>query len=235
MSQQHHPRQTPLEILYEDNHLLALNKPAGVAVMRGTGRSTSLLEQARQYVKTRYQKPGNVYLGLISRLDAGVSGVLLIARTSKAAARLSEQFRRRNVHKTYWAVVTGRAAARWTTCSDWLLKDERQQRMVVVATGTLSAQEARLRYRALQPLGAKTLVEIELETGRKHQIRVQLASRGHPILGDAKYGSREPFAAGIALHARRLVIEHPTRRMPLELLAPVPSSWRSLGLDPSLQ
>jgi 23S rRNA pseudouridine1911/1915/1917 synthase len=220
----------PLEILYEDNHLLAVNKPPGLATMGGTGQATSLVEQARQYIKRRYRKPGNVYLGIVSRLDAPVSGVLLFARTSKAAARLNQQFQSRRVQKQYWAVVAGAVPKQWVECLDWLYKDDRQRRMVVLNSARTDAQQARLRYRALQSWGKNSLVEIELETGRKHQIRAQLASRGHPIVGDQKYGSRQRFVAGIALHARRLVVTHPTRQETLELVAPLPATWQQLGV-----
>jgi 23S rRNA pseudouridine1911/1915/1917 synthase len=173
-----------------------------------------------------------VYLGVMSRLDAVASGVVLFARTSKAAARLTEQFRTRAVEKTYWAVVEGQIAPTTGQCIDWLLKDDSLQRMQVVPRSTAGGQEARLRYRLLRSLAkSQSLVEVALETGRKHQIRVQLASRGFPILGDSKYGSRRKFAAGIALHARRLLITHPTRGEPVELIAACPETWKRFGLE----
>ncbi len=221
----------PLDVLYEDNHLLAVAKPAGLATMGVAPDKPSLLELAKQYVKHRYRKPGNVYLGVMSRLDAPVTGIVLLARTSKAARRLTEQFRTRRVRKTYWAVVEGSVKPAASQCLDWLGHDERHRRMHIVGPTLPGAQQARLNYRLLKRFNGLSLLEVELETGRKHQIRLQLSSRGWPVLGDRKYGSRRPFAAGIALHARRLVIIHPIQGETLELQAPLPSSWRALGLD----
>jgi 23S rRNA pseudouridine1911/1915/1917 synthase len=220
----------PLNVLYEDNHLLAVVKPAGLPTMGVAADKPSLLEVARQYIKERYQKPGNVYLGVVSRLDAPVTGVVLFARTSKAAARLTEQFRTRTVEKTYWAVVEGAIQPAEADCLDWLVHDDRHRRMHVTAAGTAGSQEARLHYRRLAARAGLSLVEVDLQTGRKHQIRLQLAHRGWPVLGDYKYGSRRKFPAGIALHARRLVVAHPVKGEPLELLAPPPDAWRRLGL-----
>jgi 23S rRNA pseudouridine1911/1915/1917 synthase len=218
----------PLEVLYEDNHLLALSKPAGLATMGLRDSHATLLAAAKEYVKQAYSKPGNVYLGVLSRLDAPVTGIVLFARTSKAAARLTEQFRERQVQKTYWALVEGHAPEEGE-CVDWVIKDERHRRMHVASPGQAGAQEARLTFRRLALLSADSLLEITLETGRKHQIRLQLARRGHPIVGDLKYGSRRPFARGIALHARRLVIEHPVRREPLAIVARLPDYWPRIG------
>lgn len=220
----------PLEVLFEDNHLLVVVKPAGIATMGVPGEETSLLTLAKAYIKQRYQKPGNVYLGVVSRLDAPVTGVVLIARTSKAARRLSEQFRSREVAKTYWALVEGcpqPASGQWV---DWLAHDERHRRVHIVGPGHPGAQEARLGYRRLRGWEGVSLLEVELETGRKHQIRVQAAEHGCPIVGDRKYGSRRPFAAGIALHARRLEVTHPVSGQRLEFEAPLPRSWRAFGV-----
>jgi RluA family pseudouridine synthase len=191
-----------------------------------------VLALAKQYVKHRYGKPGNVYLGVVSRLDAPVTGVVLLARTSKAARRLSEQFRSRAVQKTYWALVEGAIEPAVGGLVDWLRHDERHRKMHIADAAALGAREARLSYRRLSTLNDCALLEVELETGRKHQIRLQLAHHGHPIVGDRKYGSHRPFAAGIALHARRLVISHPTTGVSLEFRAPLPDSWRSLGINP---
>lgn len=220
---------TNLEVIYEDNHLLALNKPPGIATQGAEAGRPSLLHLARHYIKQKYRKPGNVYLGTVSRLDAAVSGVVVFARTSKAAARLSEQFRRHTVRKVYWAVVSGEPAA-GATCTDWLVKDESRQRMQVADEGTAGTQFARLSYRRIQRLSAGWLLEIALETGRKHQIRCQLAARRLPILGDRKYGSRQFFSEGIALHARMLQLVHPTRDETFSLEADPPVSWGRLGL-----
>jgi len=219
-----------LHIVYEDNHLLAVNKPPRMPTMGVSEHEASLVRRAKEYIKRRFHKPGNVYLGIMSRLDAGTSGIIVFARTSKAAARLTEQFRSRKVQKTYWAIVAGVPRPAAAELVDWVRKDEPRQRMAIVASDEPGAQEARLRYRTLRAAGSGTLLEIELLTGRKHQIRLQLASRGWPVWGERKYATAPPFPAGLALHARRLVIEHPVRREPLELVAPLPRGWRELGI-----
>ena len=220
----------PLRILYEDNHLLAVFKPAGVATMGVQPGEPSLIQQAKQYLKQKYHKPGNVYLGVVSRLDALVSGVIIFARTSKAAARLTEQFKARAVEKTYWAVIEGTGLPAAGTFDDWLLKDEAAQRMRAVKAGTSGAQAARLSFRRLRELPDATLVEVQLETGRKHQIRVQFAARGHAILGDKKYGGRRAFPGGIALHARQLCLSHPITKEAVDLVAPLGELWKKLGI-----
>jgi len=222
--------QIPLQILFEDNHLLAVLKPAGLPTMGVKSGRPSLVKIAKDHLRRKYHKPGNVYLGVVSRLDSAVSGVILLARTSKAAARLTEQFRCGDVEKTYWALVEGRPEPAEASCADWLCKDERQQRMVVCAAEQPGSRQARLRYRTLRELLRVTLLEVILETGRKHQIRVQLARRGHPVLGDRKYGSTMAFPHGVALHARGLELQHPVRKTPLRLEAPLPAAWRKFGI-----
>jgi 23S rRNA pseudouridine1911/1915/1917 synthase len=222
-------------VLYEDNHLLVVNKPAGLPTQGAAAGDDSLVVQAKDYLKQKFHKPGNAYVGVVSRLDALVSGVVVLARTSKGAARLSEQFREGEVEKIYWAVVEGSPPAATGELIDWLWKDEPQHKVVVIpreGPRPKDAQEARLHYRTLSKLDhGRTLLEVQLETGRKHQIRVQLAHCGMPILGDAKYGARERFPIGIALHARRLRLTHPTLKTSLDFLAHLPASWRSVGLD----
>ena len=205
-------------------------KPAGLATMGLADGRPTLLTLAKQYVKDRHHKPGNVYLGVVSRLDAPVTGVVLLARTSKAARRLCEQFRGRDVEKLYWAIVEGTPRPAEATCEDCLAADERHRRMRIVGPALPGAQAARLDYRQLRKLAEGTLLEIRPETGRKHQIRLQLAHRGHPVVGDRKYGSRREFAAGIALHARRLTVVHPVKQEAILLEAPVPKSWHALGV-----
>jgi 23S rRNA pseudouridine1911/1915/1917 synthase len=219
-----------LHVLYEDNHLLALAKPAGLATM-GTARgAASLFKAAQEYIRQKYQKPGNVYLGVVSRLDAPVTGVVLFARTSKAAGRLAKLFREGQVRKVYWAVVERPPAPPQGTCQDWLRKNERRRRMEVCGEHESGAKLARLTYRVLDRLPRGALVEIELLTGRKHQIRVQLAHRGWPVMGDRKYGARGGFTEAIALHSRRLELRHPVRGTPLLLVAKIPADWRRFGL-----
>ncbi len=187
----------------------------------------TLLTRAKAYIKAKYDKPGEVYLGVVSRLDFTVSGVVIFARTSKAAARLNDQFRDHSAKKTYLALVEGAIFPLEDDCVDRICEDKRHRR--VWLTQTDDGKEARLHYRRIQRVGRHSLVEIRLETGRKHQIRVQLAGRGFPILGDGKYGAKTDFPGGIALHARSLEIEHPTTREPLHFEAPLPEPWNRFG------
>ena len=226
-----------MNVLYEDNHLLAVNKLAGLPTQGAAAGKPSVVTQAKDYLKRKYRKPGSVYLGVVSRLDSPVSGVVVLARTSKAAARLNEQFRSRRVEKTYWAIAQGRVEPPSGQLVDLLAKDEKNERMTVVrpaanrgGAGQTRSQEAKLSYRRLKFADGNSLLEIALETGRKHQIRLQLAAHGHPIIGDRKYGSNRAFPHGIALHCRRLVIEHPVKKNAVELIASPPKSWRTLLL-----
>ena len=213
-----------LHILYEDNHLLVVNKPAGLPTMGTPEGERTLLTVAKDYIKAKYHKPGNVYLGVMSRLDAPVTGIVLLARTSKAAARMTEQFRSRAVEKTYWALVEGvpPPAGQYV---DWLAQDERHRRMSIVNRSHTGGKEARLSFRRLSVHGRMSLIEVELETGRKHQIRLQMSHHGYAVVGDRKYGARLTFPAGVALHARVLVVAHPIRGEVLRFEAPLPKSW----------
>jgi len=219
------------QVLYEDNHLLVVNKPAELPTMGVAEGVPSLLSEAKSYLKEKYQKPGNVYLGIVSRLDAPVTGVVVMARTSKAASRLSEQFRTRSVDKCYWAVVEGIVQPLEGELHDWLRKDERHRRMHITGASVPDAKEARLRYVVQQKIDRRTLVEIQLLTGRKHQIRVQMEHQGWPIWGDRKYGAKQRFSSGIALHSRSIEFQHPVRKVPIKLLAPLPLAWRGLGIS----
>jgi 23S rRNA pseudouridine1911/1915/1917 synthase len=213
-----------MQILHIDNHLLTVVKPVGVATMGlGDGVET-LLTLAKDYVKKKYNKPGNVYLGVVSRLDVPVSGVVVFARTSKAAARLNEQFRDRTATKTYLALVEGTIEPTAAECIDRIREDERHRKVWI--TRDLIGKEAKLSYKMLERLPSCSLIEVHLETGRKHQIRIQLASRGFPILGDRKYGARSEFPNGIALHAWKLALRHPVGGEPMEFVAPTPASWK---------
>lgn len=221
------PKPPPLDVLYEDNHLLVVNKAAGLPTQGVVEGAASVVTLAKAYLKTKHKKPGNVYLGVVSRLDASVSGVLVLARTSKAAARLTAQFREHRAEKTYWALVGHPPDPPAGELSHWVLKNDRQRLMEVVPPRTRGAQHAKLSYQVLRAQKQGTLVEIRLHTGRKHQIRLQLATIGSPILGDTKYGSRKPFVSeAIALHSARLTIEHPTTEERLEFQAPPPKTWR---------
>lgn len=219
----------PLAIVYEDNHLLAVAKPAGVATMGAARNETTLLDMAKAYVKQKYEKPGAVYLGVVSRLDAPVTGLLLLARTSKAAARLTEAFRTRRVRKVYLATVAGEPPPCDGPIVHHLNKDERNHRVYTTHADAPGAKRAELSYRVLLQGREKSLLRVSPETGRKHQIRVQLAKLGAPILGDAKYGGPPWAADGIALHAWRLELEHPVRREPLALRCDPPAGWGGWG------
>ncbi len=215
-----------LDVLFEDNHLLVVNKAAGVVTQGAAAGVASLVERAKLYLKQRYQKPGNVYLGVVSRLDAQSTGVLVLARTSKAAGRLSRQFRERTVEKRYWILVHPAARPANGHLEDWLRKDEATHRMVTCQASHPEGQRALLEYHLLGERPHQHL-EVRLDTGRKHQIRVQFASRGWPVVGDRKYGSRVSFPQGIALHARQLTLRHPVTRESMTFTAELPAAWPS--------
>jgi 23S rRNA pseudouridine1911/1915/1917 synthase len=216
----------PLDILLEDNHCLAINKPSGSLSTHYDGREETLDRAVKEYLKEKYKKPGNVFLGVVHRLDRPVSGVLLFARTSKAAARLSEQFRQGSVEKTYWAVVEGEVQKTAGSLEDWLLKDRETGRVEVVEPRDEGARQALLHYQRRATYGDLTWLEVRPQTGRTHQLRVQLAHHGHPIYGDAKYGAVHTFGRAIGLHARSLTFLHPIRYEPVTLKADVPRPWR---------
>lgn len=211
------------QILYEDNHLLALNKPPGLLTQpSGTDRE-NLEDWAKVYLKESRQKPGAVFLEAVHRIDRDVSGVLLFASTSKALSRLNEQMRQRKTRKIYWALVEGSPPATGTL-TDWLIHDDHRAR--ITDSRESGAKKAELSYRSLERSNNHTLIEIELKTGRYHQIRIQFSSRGFPILGDRKYGSQARWTqTGICLHSRFLFLEHPVQKCPLEFSAPVPTGW----------
>jgi 23S rRNA pseudouridine1911/1915/1917 synthase len=219
-----------LEVLFEDNHCLAVNKPAGLLSQGDATGDPSLVDMATLYLKTRYKKPGNVYVGLLHRLDRPTSGVVVLAKTSKAAGRLSTQFRNGTVSKLYWAIVEGECPEDEGEWVDLLVKDSRHNRSDVVWEHGSSSKEARGAFHVLERWGRFTKLELRPETGRSHQLRVQLARRGLPIVGDRKYGATAPLRAldghfRIALHARQLTFMHPTRREAISVDAPVPADW----------
>mgnify|MGYP005848394127 CR=1 FL=1 len=212
-------------VLHLDNHLLALYKPAGLLVQGDETGDPCLLDLARDWIKAKYAKPGRVFLGMVHRLDRPVAGVLLFARTSKAAARLGEQFRTGAVDKRYLAIVEGRIRDDEGRLVHRLERgDNRSTR--ILEDDHAGGQEARLSYRVLDRSESQSLLEVALETGRRHQIRVQLAHAGHPIVGDLRYGAAAPLpSAQIALLARELTILHPTLKTTLSLRSPRPSGW----------
>lgn len=211
------------QILFEDNHLLVVNKLPSEIVQGDKTGDEPLSEKARQYIKEKYGKPGNVFLGVVHRLDRPVSGAVIFARTSKALSRLNEMLRARTINKTYWAVVCGEPARKADKLIHYLKKN--QQKNISFAYN--EAGEGRLRaeldYRVLGKSDRYTLLEVFLHTGRHHQIRVQLAELGCPIKGDLKYGApRSNKDASIHLHARTITFEHPTRKEEIKIIAPVP-------------
>jgi 23S rRNA pseudouridine1911/1915/1917 synthase len=230
----------PLQILFEDNHCLAVAKPAPLLTQGVPSGIPTLEAMAKAYLKQKLHKPGNVYLGIPHRLDRPVSGVVLFARNSKAAQRLAEQFQQRQVRKIYWGAVEGAMEPTESLWEDWLLKIPDESRAVIATEATEGAKRAEMRCRVLKPFVHGTLVEFEPLTGRMHQIRLQAASRGWPLLGDLFYGAKLPFGPAaesprdriIALHARSLTFLHPIRYEPITVTAPLPSAWNELGLEP---
>jgi 23S rRNA pseudouridine1911/1915/1917 synthase len=214
------------EILYEDNHCLAVVKPAGVVCTHFNGKEETLDRALKAYLKEKYHKPGNVFLGVVHRLDRPTSGVLLFARTSKAAARLAEQFRDGAVEKVYWAVVEGEVQTAAGTLTDWLRKDAAAGRVEVVEPGAPGARQALLHFHRRAVHGGLTWLEVRPQTGRTHQLRVQLAHHARPLYGDAKYGAVHTFGDAVALHARSLTFLHPIRHEPITLSAELPRQWR---------
>ncbi|MCF8719870.1 RluA family pseudouridine synthase [Nitrospina gracilis] len=211
-----------LHILYVDNHLIAVDKPAGVLTQSDAPGAPNLLDQTRDWIKNEYGKPGKVYLGLVHRLDRPVSGVVLFARTSKAASRLSEQFRNHTARKFYLARVEGTPEKETDRLVHYLRK-EKSIKTTVFPRPTPEAKQAELTYTVLEKKGGTSLLEVELHTGRFHQIRAQLAFIGHPLVGDAKYRAKSTLPEGrIALHAHRLIVTHPVTKEPLTLESPTP-------------
>ena len=215
-------------VLYEDNHCLAVEKQAGQLIAEDATGDVTLSEMAKRYLAEKYDKPGNVYLGVVHRLDRPVSGIVLFTRTSKAAARLAKQFREKTVRKTYLVWVQGNPEHDSEMLEDWLLRSTNRNVTRVSREGVDGAKLAQLTYSVRRRSGDRTLLEIELHTGRHHQIRVQLSSRGWPILGDVKYGGpkcNNPKA--LALHAASLSFEHPTTKERVELSADLPAVWKN--------
>jgi 23S rRNA pseudouridine1911/1915/1917 synthase len=227
-----------LHILFEDNHCIAAMKPAGLLTQGVPPGIPTLEAQVKAYIKDKYRKPGNVYLGVPHRLDRPVSGVVLFARNTKAAQRLTEQFRVRQVTKIYCGAVEGTVQPTAGVWEDWLRKIPDEARAEKVAPNAPDAKHAILNYQVMQAFEGGTLVEFQPVTGRMHQIRVQAALHGHPLLGDELYGSTRPFGPAaellrdriIALHARRLTFLHPIRYEPITLTAPLPAAWTELGI-----
>ncbi len=207
-----------LAILYEDNHLLVVEKPVNVPAQADSSGDADLLSQCKAYIKEKYEKPGEVYLGLVHRLDRPVGGIMVFARTSKAAARLTEQFASRTAKKRYAALVEGAPKAR-ARLSGYLIKDETTGTSRMAGANESGAKAAALEYRRLTALEDKTLVDVALFTGRHHQIRCQLASAGYPIWGDQRYNPAAKPGQQLALWAYMLSFEHPVKKEPLRFFS----------------
>jgi 23S rRNA pseudouridine1911/1915/1917 synthase len=226
-----------IDILLEDGPCLLINKPSGLLTQAPPGID-SMEVRIKRFYKQREQKEGNIYLGLPHRLDRPASGAMVFARHVRAARRLAKQFEERTVSKTYWAVVEGHIEPDEATWTDHLHKRHGMAAAIVVPEDDPRGKQAIMHYRVRERMNGLTWLEIELETGRTHQIRVQAASRGFPILGDVQYGATQPFGIqhdderlrAIALHARTLGFAHPMTRESVEVIAPVPAAWGELGI-----
>lgn len=224
-------------ILYEDHHLLVLNKPAPLLTQAPEG-IPSLESWAKSYIKDKYAKPAGVYLGIPHRLDRPVSGIVVFCRNTKAAQRVHLQFHDRTVRKVYWAIVAGEVTTA-ETWEDWVLKVPEESRLERVESTTPGAKPASLSVEPLQHFAGSSLVALHPRTGRMHQLRAQCGWRGHPIWGDAQYGSvvefgppaEQPRDRVIALHARELTLQHPFRAVTLQFLAPCPGYWPKLSIS----
>lgn len=221
-----------MEVIYEDNHLIAVNKNCHELVQGDKTGDTSLADLLKTWLKEKYAKPGNVFVGVTHRLDRPVTGVVVFAKTSKALARMNELFRTGEIKKTYWAIVRNRPPEVEQELTHWLIRNEKQNKSYVCTPSQKrDARKAVLHYRLLAQSENYYFLEIDLQTGRHHQIRCQLAAIGCPIRGDLKYGAgRSNPDGGISLHARRVSFVHPVSKRPINIVAPVPDEplWKAL-------
>ena len=220
-----------MEVIYEDNHLIAVNKTCREIVQGDKTGDQPLSEMLKAWLKKKYAKPGNVFIGVAHRLDRPVSGVVLFAKTSKALARLNTMFRDGKVKKTYWAIVKNRPPKDEDEVVNWLVRNENLNKSFAFDNERPGAKKAILHYRLVAASDRYFLLEIDLKTGRHHQIRCQLAHLGCPIRGDLKYGyPRSNRDGGISLHARSASFVHPVSQLPVQIVAPVPDDplWRAL-------
>lgn len=219
------------QIVYEDNHILIINKKVGQLVQGDKTGDESLLDAIKNFIKKRDGKPGNVFLGLVHRIDRPTSGLVIYAKTSKALSRLTQMVKNREIKKTYWAVVPKELIPQSQRLVHYLKKNEKNNKAIVFPKATEGAKEAVLTYHTIKTLDNYLLLEIDLETGRHHQIRAQLSKTGVPIKGDLKYGSpRSNPDGGINLHARKLEFVHPVTKEDIVIVAKVPQNdavWRA--------
>ncbi|MFV0273156.1 MAG: RluA family pseudouridine synthase [Macellibacteroides fermentans] len=224
-----------MEIIYEDNHLIAVNKTCREIVQGDKTGDTPLSEILKAWLKEKYAKPGNVFVGVAHRLDRPVSGLVLFAKTSKALARLNEMFRTGDIKKTYWAIVKNSPTTEEGTLEHWLVRNEKQNKSYAYTEEKPNSKKAILHYKLLARSDNYYLLEVDLKTGRHHQIRCQLAKMGCPIKGDLKYGSeRSNKDGGISLHARKAQFIHPVSKEPVEIVASVPDDSLWKGITASL-
>ena len=222
-----------MTVVYEDNHLIIVNKTASEIVQGDKTGDTPLSETVKQYIKEKYAKPGNVFLGVVHRLDRPVSGLVVFAKTSKALARLNEMFRNSEVNKTYWAIVKQRPPQDEGELVNYLVRNEKQNKSYAYDKEVKNSKKAVLHYRLIGHSQNYFLLEVDLKTGRHHQIRCQLAKMGCPIKGDLKYGAPRSNPDGsICLHARKVRFIHPVSKELIELEAPLPEGnlWKGFEL-----
>lgn len=221
-----------MTVVYEDNHIIVVNKTASEIVQGDKTGDTPLSETVKQYLKEKYNKPGNVFLGVTHRLDRPVSGLVVFAKTSKALSRLNDMFRNGEVKKTYWAIVKNRPQELEGELTNWLVRNEKQNKSYAYDKEVKDSKKAVLCYKTIGHSQNYHLLEVDLKTGRHHQIRCQLAKMGCPIKGDLKYGSPRSNPDGsICLHARRIAFVHPVSKESIEIEAPVPSGNLWNGFD----
>lgn len=213
-----------LQVIYEDNHIIIVNKRAGDIVQGDKTGDKPLSEVVKDYIKEKYNKPGNIYLGVVHRLDRPTTGIVLFSKTSKALPRLNTLFAERKAHKTYWAIVKNAPEKPQDTLINWLKKNPKNNKSTAYPKEIIDSKKAILHYKTIQTLDNYFLLEVELETGRHHQIRSQLSTIGSPIKGDLKYGfDRSNKDASISLHARRLQFIHPVSNATIDVLATLPN------------
>lgn len=213
-----------IQILYEDNHIIVVNKQAGELVQGDSTGDTPLSEKVKQYLKKKYNKPGNIYLGVVHRIDRPTSGAIVFAKTSKALPRLNKLFKERQVDKTYWAIVANAPEPQQGKLVHYLKKNAKNNKSTSFIRPTDGAKEAITNYKFITSSDNYHLLEIDIETGRHHQIRAQLAAIGSPIKGDLKYGApRSNKDGSISLHARSIKLVHPVKNEPLAIEAPPPN------------